>query len=169
MVTPFDENMQYAIAYTERRFQFEDGRRNDFILRVACNCNRYGFFKDNVLQYLIKHYTRPDFPASEIASAVDSAYSRYESEFGTWECRKYKNTSNSVAVTSSDRAAALLIPNNYPTVVEQGNTGSTSEFENQLNAFKQLLGKFPNSNDKDIFVTGCFAGILLGNKISAGK
>jgi hypothetical protein len=167
----FEIDLQNAIAYTNRKWEFKDDNRNNYIFRLACNCNRYGFPKDDVLAYLVKHFVRPDFTEKEITTAVESPYKNYSTDFGSWKKLKggYSNiNSHNVTATesvSNNSQVALIAKCNALAECQQQNY----DLESQLQIFKNYLGKISNENDKETFITGCFAGLLLSNKFIAGK
>lgn len=79
----FLHQMKYTVSYTGNKVLFEKGSRNRFIYILASNCNRYGYDKEKVINYCLKHYLEADFPKEEIIATISSAYERTE-EFGSW-------------------------------------------------------------------------------------
>ena len=70
---------EHAYRFTERKLKYTAGERNRFLYQLACNCNRYGIPKEELVCFL----DWCDLPTSEVTSTVSSAYN-HASEFNTW-------------------------------------------------------------------------------------
>lgn len=169
-VDSFEMDMQNAIAYTNNKSEFKDDNRNNYIFKLACNCNRYGFAKDEVLAYLIKHFERVDFSEKEIRTAVEGPYKNYRQDFGTWNKPRSSNSSNNLKkdvfdnINNSNQVAIISNNDNF---VEKEQL--YSDLETHLTIFKSQVSKISDEKDKEMFIAGCFAGLLLSNKFIAGR
>ncbi|WES98272.1 BT4734/BF3469 family protein [Chryseobacterium arthrosphaerae] len=83
-------NVQYehCVRFTEKKEQFTEGNRNNFVFQLANNLNRKGVPEAMALGYILADYNFNDI---EITKAVQSAYSN-TSDFGSDE---YKPKNNS--------------------------------------------------------------------------
>lgn len=73
-----DTAAQYLINFTQKKAGvYQHGNRNDFIFRLACNCNRYGIPKIQAVDIcrIPYHTDTKDFPEPEFIKTIDSAYS----------------------------------------------------------------------------------------------
>lgn len=81
----YDIAFRYSIDQVELEIgkldlgSYEEGNRNNFIFKLACESNRYGLSKEQLVQYLKTHYNHEDF--NELVISVESAYKTYK-EFG---------------------------------------------------------------------------------------
>jgi hypothetical protein len=73
-----------CVEITNRYEKFEDGHRNAFVFRLACNTNRYGVEEDEILEYAIDQYAEFGFGKPEISRTVKSAYENNKEEFGSF-------------------------------------------------------------------------------------
>lgn len=64
-----------TLANLERTQKFEQGRRNDFVFKLACDCCKAGFPISDTIAQVSMRYAGPDFPPSEIETTIKSAYS----------------------------------------------------------------------------------------------
>lgn len=71
-----------AKRVAEDNIVFEDGGRNDYVLRFASLCNAYGVQQGEVENYAVDTFEEPDFTSEEILRTVQSAYS-YTDQHGT--------------------------------------------------------------------------------------
>lgn len=73
------ENIPNLVEYTNRKKQYVQGGRNQYIFLLACNANRAGIKQDDILNYCLSNY---DLPQKEIHSCVKGAYDRNFFELG---------------------------------------------------------------------------------------
>lgn len=76
-----EQRFSLAIQFTERNYRFFKGQRNNYIHHLACNCNRFGLPKTQILIWIKSKF---DLEEIEIENAVDSAYKHNVSEHGTF-------------------------------------------------------------------------------------
>lgn len=68
------------IEFTNRKIQYTDGNRNNFIYALASNCNRVGIPLAATLTLMQQEY---DLAANEIKAAANSAYTHHKTEHST--------------------------------------------------------------------------------------
>jgi hypothetical protein len=158
-----DENLPSAslfnqqIQFTNQKSQYTDGNRNNYIYRLASNCNRVGLPQSDVEILCTKHF---DLPEKEITEAVKSAYTHHQSEFA-----KFANTARLQSAEQQPQQDYLketpAIPyelyQQMPEILQQGALAFTDERE------------------RDVFLTGALAilsgclpgvkGVYAGNEV----
>lgn len=81
---PEDLNMAFIfnqqIQFTNQKLSYENGNRNNYIYRLASNCNRIGLSKADTEILCAKHF---DLPPSEMEQAINSAYIHHFKEHNT--------------------------------------------------------------------------------------
>lgn len=163
LVDPTDNNLEksikYAVYYATKKGEFKKGKRNNFIFRTSCNCNRFGLNQGMVLMYMIEKYAAPDFQKDEITKAVESGY-RKKADFNTWDipASAYTITSSpnmEVVKKQNEDVPAENIKKQY------GSINTPNELEIPLQIIYDLSDKFSSQNEKDIFIKGCFTGLLM--------
>lgn len=71
-----------AKRLADENIVFEEGGRNDYVLRFASLCNAYGVQQSEVEDYAVDTFEESDFCSEEILRTVQSAYS-YTDQHGT--------------------------------------------------------------------------------------
>lgn len=71
----FNQQMEF----TNRKIQYVEGSRNNYVYALASNCNRAGIPQENTAELSFLFF---DLPEKEIRASVQSAYSNHEHEFG---------------------------------------------------------------------------------------
>ncbi|NVN97563.1 hypothetical protein HXX01_05070, partial [Candidatus Nomurabacteria bacterium] len=94
--TFYIKEMTVCINDTEKKVNFEEGDRNNFIYRVACKCNRKGVPEFLVRELLCAKY---DLDKKEILASIKSAYTNHSAEFA-----KYAKHANSLTNKSKENA-----------------------------------------------------------------
>lgn len=84
-----NHNVQYehCVRFTEKKEQFTEGNRNNFVFQLANNLNRKGVPEAMALGYILADYNFNDI---EVTKAVQSAYSN-TSDFGSDEFKPKNN------------------------------------------------------------------------------
>ncbi len=77
----FELLYEHAVRFTEKKEQFTEGNRNNFVFQLANNLNRKGVPEAMALGYILADYNFNDI---EVTKAVQSAYSN-TSDFGSDE------------------------------------------------------------------------------------
>lgn len=87
------------VEFTGKLVQYVKGSRNNYIYRLACNCNRAGIPKNITDSFIRQNY---DLESMEIEKSVSSAYKNNNQEFGdkTENVKnEKKHTSNKFTIT----------------------------------------------------------------------
>lgn len=81
---PDDLQMEFLfkqqVEFTNRKIQYIDGNRNNFIYALASNCNRVGIRLVDALRLMQQDY---DLASNEIETTVRSAYTHHKAEHST--------------------------------------------------------------------------------------
>ncbi len=75
------------IQFTNQKLSYETGNRNNYIYRLASNCNRAGLPRDTCYNLLSGRF---DLQPREIQTAVASAYLHHSHEFNTKQAKPSK-------------------------------------------------------------------------------
>ena len=67
----YDVLYEHAVRFTEKKIQFTEGNRNNFVFALANNLNRKGVSESMALGYILADY---GYDAKEVTTAVQSAY-----------------------------------------------------------------------------------------------
>ena len=62
---------EHCVRFTEKKIQFTEGNRNNFVFALANNLNRKGISESMALGYILADY---GYDAKEVTTAVQSAY-----------------------------------------------------------------------------------------------
>ncbi len=67
----YDVLYEHAVRFTEKKLQFTEGNRNNFVFALANNLNRKGIPESMALGYILADY---GYDVKEVTTAVQSAY-----------------------------------------------------------------------------------------------
>lgn len=67
----YDVLYEHAVRFTEKKIQFTEGNRNNFVFALANNLNRKGISESMALGYILADF---GYDAKEVTTAVQSAY-----------------------------------------------------------------------------------------------
>jgi len=141
---PFlDEQLTECVRFTENKYQYYDGNRNNYIYQLACNCNRKGITYDDTLDFIKQNYDLKEF---EITASVKSAYNHNSTQFG-----QYKKIKPPKPETTDIETDYLK---NTPTYRDE-------IFEVLPEILKNGSQAFDDKRERDVFLTGALA-ILSG-------
>lgn len=84
-IQDIDSRLNEVRAFTDKKTQYYDGNRNEYIHLFANNCNRNGITQDDCLYYCFNNFN--DSPQNEISRTVKSAY-KHTQEHGKYENKK---------------------------------------------------------------------------------
>ncbi len=141
---PFlDEQLAECVRFTENKYQYYDGNRNNYIYQLACNCNRKGIAYDDTLDFIKQNYDLKEF---EINASVKSAYNHNATQFGQYKKIKPPIQENTDAETDYLK--------NTPTYRDE-------LFEVLPEILKNGSQAFDDKRERDVFLTGALA-ILSG-------
>ncbi len=91
-------DLGWISSFTNAKVRFEEGSRNQFVYQLACNANRYGIDKQDVMDYC-SSLIRPGFEWDEIESTVAGAFQRNASEFYTKTLTSFSSFSSLTTTT----------------------------------------------------------------------
>ncbi len=141
---PFlEEQLAECVRFTENKYQYYDGNRNNFVYQLACNCNRKGIAYDDTLDFIRQNYDLKDF---EITASVKSAYNHNATQFGQYKKIKPPKSNNQSLETD------YLI---------ETPTYSDEIFEALPDILRIGSQAFDDKRERDVFLTGAIA-ILSG-------
>ena len=138
--TDYEATFRRCIELTSKLAQFEEGQRNNFVFRLACNCKRLGIPADNALELILADY---GYDEKEVTASVKSAYANNPDEYA-----KFANSTNPEAVeqqeaNNGELAGTPLIPDTVyaelPSVLKDG------------------ASVFDDKRQRDVFLTGALA------------
>lgn len=141
---PFlEEQLAECVRFTENKYQYYDGNRNNYVYQLACNCNRKGITYDDTLDFIKQNYDLKEF---EITASVKSAYNHNATQFGQY--KKIKPPKPETTDIESDYLK------NTPTYRDE-------IFEALPEILKNGSQAFDDKRERDVFLTGALA-ILSG-------
>lgn len=66
------------MEFTNRKIQYSDGDRNNYVYSLACNCNRVGIPLESTAELIFQFFNLPE---KEMMASVRSAYEHHKHEF----------------------------------------------------------------------------------------
>ena len=141
-----DTIYEHSVRFTEKKIQFTEGNRNNFVFALANNLNRKGISESMALGYILADY---GYDAKEVTTAVQSAYQNTaEHNTDTFQPKKTR------VINESKKNRSLSEVEVPPTKTEDGNFSDEEEeqpsyidkLENFLNnrynfRYNTVLGK----------------------------
>lgn len=143
-----NEELLKCKEFTENLTTYQDGNRNNFIHKLACNANRWGIVEEETLSFCIENF---DLNTKEIKATVKSAYKNNIAEHGNFA--KFANLATSENEKSEefkkeDRLFNMpYLPDNI--------------FDKLPNILKKGCEAFTDRRERDVFFTGAIT-ILSG-------
>ena len=154
--TAFIFNQQ--IQFTNQKSQYTDGNRNNYIYRLASNCNRAGLSQSDVELLCTQHF---DLPEREILEAIKSAYTHHKPEFA-----KFANTAKLQSTEQQPPQEDYLKAT--PTIPEE-------LYLQMPDLLQHGAMAFTDDRERDVFLTGALAilsgclpgvkGVYAGNEV----
>ena len=146
------------IQFTNQKTQYTDGNRNNYIYRLASNCNRAGLSQSDTELLCTQHF---DLPEREIKEAVKSVYSHHKPEFA-----KFANTAKLQSPEQQTPQEDYLKAT--PTIPEELYLQMPEILQHGAMAFT-------DERERDVFLTGALAilsgclpgvkGVYAGNEV----
>ncbi|QIY82677.1 virulence-associated E family protein [Chryseobacterium sp. NEB161] len=142
----YDVLYEHAVRFTEKKIQFTEGNRNNFVYALANNLNRKGISEAMALGYILADY---GYDAKEVTTAVQSAY-QYTAEHNTDTFKPNPKKAKSERLTSdrknSGESPATKNPDGNFSDDEEEQPSYIDKLENFLNnrynfRYNQVLGK----------------------------
>ncbi|MFT3846811.1 MAG: DUF3987 domain-containing protein [Lacibacter sp.] len=154
--TAFIFNQQ--IQFTNQKSQYIYGNRNNYIYRLASNCNRAGLSQSDVELLCTQHF---DLPEREILEAIKSAYTHHKPEFA-----KFANTAKLQSTEQQPPQEDYLKAT--PTIPEE-------LYLQMPDLLQHGAMAFTDDRERDVFLTGALAilsgclpgvkGLYAGNEV----
>jgi len=142
--TAFIFNQQ--IQFTNQKSQYTDGNRNNYIYRLASNCNRAGLSQSDVELLCTQHF---DLPEREILEAIKSAYTHHEGEFAKFAKSAKLQTSKQLPISEEEDPLQDYLKTT-PTIPDE-------VYEALPCILKEGSIAFSDSRKRDVFFTGAIA------------
>ncbi len=115
----YDVLYEHAVRFTEKKIQFTEGNRNNFVFALANNLNRKGISEAMALGYILADY---GYDTREVTTAVKSAYQNTaEHNTDTFQPKKTRVIDESKKIRS---LSEVEVP---PTKTEDGNFSDDDE------------------------------------------
>ena len=125
---------EHVVRFTEKKIQFTEGNRNNFVFALANNLNRKGISEAMALGYILADY---GYDAREVTTAVQSAYQN-TTEHNTDTFTPTKKSAKS-ARSASDRK------NSGESPVTKTTDGNFSDEEEEQPSYIDKLENFLNN------------------------
>ncbi len=129
-----DTIYEHSVMFTEKKIQFTEGNRNNFVFALANNLNRKGISESMALCYILADY---GYDAKEVTTAVQSAYSN-TAEHNT-DTFQPKEKSAKSARSASDRK------NSGESSATKTDDGNFSDDEEEQPSYIDKLEMFLNN------------------------
>lgn len=143
-----EETLYECLKFTEKKKQYYNGNRNNFICLFANNANRWGISEAETLAFCISNF---DLEEKEIKSTVYSVYKNNIADFASFA--KVTKLQSLESNNDDDEPADDLIKST-PFIPE-------SVYENLPLTLLECCNVFSDPREKDVFLTGALA-ILSG-------
>ena len=137
-----DLQFQDCVKFTERKFTYLNGNRNNFIHQLACNCNRKGISLSSALSFIRQSY---DLDETELIKTVESAYNNNPNDFAN-----SANFASSAVPTSDDLPSKEALMSNMPYLPD-------SIFDLLPELLRDGCKVFTNKRERDVFLTGALS------------
>lgn len=129
-----DTIYEHSVRFTEKKIQFTEGNRNNFVFALANNLNRKGISESMALGYILADY---GYDAREVTTAVQSAYQN-TAEHNTDTFTPTKKSAKS-ARSASDRK------NSGESSATKSEDGNFSDHEEEQPSYIDKLENFLNN------------------------
>jgi hypothetical protein len=148
-----DEKLNLCLNYTEKKEQYFNGNRNNFIFLFACNANKFGIFESDTINFCLNNF---DLEEREIKATVTNIYK------------------NNIADFAKFAKSAILQNHEIKNKKEEDTTKPTEEdylkstptipkfvYDNLPPMLCDYCKPFVGNREKDVFLTGALT-ILSG-------
>ncbi|MBK8516078.1 MAG: DUF3987 domain-containing protein [Saprospiraceae bacterium] len=137
--TDYSDIFNKCIEFTNKKAQYFEGNRNNYIHLLACNTNRLGVPEDKATKLITQNF---DFNPEEIRTTIHSAYSNNTNDFAKFA--KFANLSEKDETLSKDE---MML--NMPSI-------PASIFDKLPNILKNGCSVFQDQRERDVFLIGAF-------------
>ena len=128
-----------CVDFTERKFTYHEGNRNNFVHQLACNCNRAGIPENIAERNILQRY---DLDTKEVISSIQSAYENNLAEFA-----KFANSAKFSDIPTPSKDELLM---NMPYLPDE-------VFEQLPDILKNGASVFEDRRERDVFLTGAIS------------
>jgi hypothetical protein len=142
------ERLDECLEFTEKKEQYYNGNRNNFICLLANNANRWGIQEADTLNFCTTNF---DLGEKEIKATIESVYKNNIADFARFA--KATKLQSLESNNDNDEPADDLIKST-PYIPE-------SVYDNLPPTLLECCKVFPDPREKDVFLTGALA-ILSG-------
>lgn len=133
-----------CVDFTDRKANYTEGNRNNYVHLLACNCNRAGIPENIALGYILQHF---DLDTEEATPTIHSAYANNVADFAKFANNaKFTNTSN--FDYSNNQTEDYL--KRTPTIPEEAINLMPELFREGARAFDS------DPRKRDVFLTSAF-------------
>lgn len=133
------EAFNKCVDFTERKFTYHNGNRNNFVHLLACNCNRAGIPENIAERSILQLY---DLTPKEAMPTIQSAYANNLTDFA-----KFTNYAKVSDIPTPSKDELLM---NMPYLPD--------EVFNQLpEILKNGASVFEDRRERDVFLTGAIS------------
>lgn len=143
-----EERLDECLKFTEKKEQYYNGNRNNFVCLFANNANRWGISETDTLNFCTTNY---DLEEKEIRATVESVYKNNIADFARFA--KVTKLQSLESNNDNDEPADDLIKST-PYIPE-------SVYENLPPTLLECCKVFTDFRERDVFLTGAIA-ILSG-------
>jgi hypothetical protein len=143
-----EETLYECLKFTEKKEQYYNGNRNNFICLFSNNANRWGISEAETLAFCISNF---DLEEKEIKSTVYSVYKNHIADFASF-AKATKLQSDESNNENAEPADELI--KSTPCIPD-------SVYENLPPTLLECCKVFSDRREKDVFLTGALA-ILSG-------
>ncbi|WP_332019017.1 VapE domain-containing protein [Kaistella sp.] len=142
----YDALYAHCIQFTEKKYQFVEGSRNNFVFTLANNLNRKGVPESLALGYILADY---DYNTQEVMTAVKSAYSNtseHATDNFTLQKKFVKSVQSASVKKNSGESSLITSHDGTMTLDEEEEPALIDKLENFLNnrykfRYNEVLGK----------------------------
>ncbi len=131
-----------CISFTDKKSEYKNGNRNNYIHLLACNCNRQGIPQVVATNLISDKY---DLGSKEIYASVKSAYSNNSSDFAKFE--KHQKNANQIKDELLDQDDYLKLNPYLPDHI----------FESLPEILRSGCKVFEDKRRRDVFFTAAIA------------
>ncbi|MDU8885208.1 DUF3987 domain-containing protein [Yeosuana sp. MJ-SS3] len=153
------EKLDECLTFTEKKIQYYEGNRNNFVYQFACNANRIGIPEEETFDYCYDNF---DLDEVEMRNTVNSAYKNHIADFAKFaNLAKHSNTD----LLDDKTDSVLLITPKIP----------KSVYDHLPSLLKKGSEAFEDQRSKDSFLTGALSiisgclpnvsGVYSGRKV----
>lgn len=151
------ESINQCIQLTDKKYQYEQGNRNNYIFKLAHNFKWAKIPQNKAVEYILQNY---DLPHQEVLTSIRSAYNYALSDFAI------NNDFATVAKSAILANSANSIENTLEVQLEDEQVNALPYFPDDIfqslpEILKQSTTVFPNKRERDIALT-CALAILSG-------